>query len=141
METVEENAAILCNYEVLTLLEELRKQPKLGNRKNQLATIAYETTKYLKGTPCCSQTPESIQNFLSALAPFNLTKAEKLMLVNLRPMTPVEIQLIVEESEERMSDAQVEELLEVIAAHLPPDPNAPIKSEVEEAETMDDPDT
>ncbi|KAG8230685.1 hypothetical protein J437_LFUL010762 [Ladona fulva] len=131
METVKANAAVLCNYEVLTLLEDLRKQPKIGNRKNQLATVAYETTKYLKGTPCCNQTPESIQNFLKAVAPFGLTKAEKLMLVNLRPSTPVEIQLVIEESEERMTDAQVEQLLEVIGQHLPLDPNAPVKEEAQ----------
>nr|CAD7461816.1 unnamed protein product [Timema tahoe] len=108
------NAATLSNYEVLTLLQELRGSQKRTNNQSQLATITYETIKYLQDTPCNLQTPEMIHKFLKALKPYKLTKAEKLLLLNNPPKTPLEIQLIVEESEERLSDEQVEELLQLV---------------------------
>ncbi|KAJ9587672.1 hypothetical protein L9F63_018888 [Diploptera punctata] len=115
METVNANAAILSNYEVLSLLQELRGQQKRSNTRSQLATITYETIKYLQETPCCTQSPEIIKNFLKALEPFKLTKAEKLMLLNNPPTSALEIQLMVEESEERLTDEQVDSLLQIVA--------------------------
>ncbi|KAB7496388.1 DNA-directed RNA polymerase III subunit RPC9 [Armadillidium nasatum] len=81
----------------------------------------YEVEKYLEGTPCRYQNPEVIQNFLTILPQkgFKFTKAEKLQLVNLRPVTPVEIQLIVEDSEERITEDQIDELISLIKEHLP----------------------
>nr|CAD7393470.1 unnamed protein product [Timema cristinae] len=76
--------------------------------------VQISTIKYLQDTPCNLQTPEMIHKFLKALEPYKLTKAEKLLLLNNPPKTPLEIQLIVEESEERLSDEQVEELLQLV---------------------------
>ncbi|XP_069689139.1 DNA-directed RNA polymerase III subunit RPC9 isoform X2 [Periplaneta americana] len=114
METINANAATLSNYEVLTLLKELRGQQKRSNTRSQLATITYETIRYLQDTPCNQQSEEMIKNFLKAIEPFKLTKAEKVMLLNNPPTTPLEIQLMVEESEERLTDEQVEQLLQIM---------------------------
>ncbi|XP_071945332.1 DNA-directed RNA polymerase III subunit RPC9-like [Antedon mediterranea] len=122
MEIVDENSAMLSNYEVLTLLKELQSQgdgKRKGNKMHQnLATVSYETIKYLEKTPCNDQTPEIIKNFLLAVGPYKLTKAEKLQLLNQRPTSAVEIQLMIEESEERLSEDQIEELLQLISTHL-----------------------
>ena len=125
MEVVDECSSMLSNHEVFSLLEDI-KSGKNGQKPpnkflNQLATITYSTLKYLEGTPCKAQSAETIHNFLKALVPFNLTKSEKLQLLNQRPTSAVEIQLIIEESEERLTEEQIDELLEIIGTHLPED--------------------
>ena len=127
MEVINDRSAMLSNFEVLTLLKNIQDTQKgiKNTRKQQnLATISYETTKYLEKTPCKDQTEEIISAFMKALEPFKLTKAEKLQLLNQRPTSAVEIQLIIEESEERLSEEQVDELIDIICKSLPgEDPN------------------
>ena len=120
MEVLNERAAMVSNYEVLNLLQEKMKDDAgkkrhKKQRQENLATISYEVTKYLEKTPCKLQNEEVIRDFLVEVAPFNLTKGEKLQLLNLRPSTPVEIQLIIEESEERLkTDEELEKLLAIV---------------------------
>ncbi|KYQ60188.1 DNA-directed RNA polymerase III subunit RPC9 [Trachymyrmex zeteki] len=82
---------------------------------NQLATITYQTLKYLEYMPCNKQNPKKIQEFLRAMEAIKLSKSEKLTLLNLYPTTPLEIQLMVEESEERLSEEEVETVLQIVA--------------------------
>jgi len=117
MEVIKKNAAMLSNYEVLKVLSEYsaeQKKTKTARNDQNLSTITYETLKYLKETPASVQTPETIENTVRALAPYGLTKAEKLQIVNLRPTTAVELSLIVEESEERITEDQVEEIINIV---------------------------
>ncbi|KFM81772.1 DNA-directed RNA polymerase III subunit RPC9, partial [Stegodyphus mimosarum] len=142
MEVINERAALLCNAEVLAILENSKSDLKgskygvqSGNEKNKqlsskekglqrLNTIVYETIKYLEETPCATQTPEAIRNFLTAINAYSLTKGEKLQLLNLRPSSLVEIQLLIEESEERFTEDQMNEILAVVTETLPPAPDA-----------------
>lgn len=121
METTNPNSAMLSNFEVLALLQELKSQQKKNRtaRHSPLATIIYEATRYLQDSPCKLQTADHVRNFLIALKEFKLTKAEKLMLLNNPPTTPLEVQVMLEEGEERFTEDEVEKLLQIIQEILP----------------------
>lgn len=142
MEVIAENAGLLSNLEVYMLLKDIRagqvNKQKLHKSQHNLATITYETVKYLERSPCGQQTPENVASFMKAMKNFNLTKAEKLQLLNHRPTSAVEIQLMIEESEERLTEEQIYQLLSVIAASLPgPEPEQPPVSQEAEGERME----
>ncbi|XP_003704069.1 CGRP receptor component [Megachile rotundata] len=118
MEVLKECSAYLSNYEVLDILQNIKANKKQKMKQNQLATITYQTVRYLEETPCKGQSPEKIKNFLKAVESFKLTKCEKLTLLNLCPKTPLEIQLIVEDSEDRLTEEEVLSLLQVITNYL-----------------------
>lgn len=132
MEVKNDNSALLSNYEVMQLLSDIqmgRGQIKPNKHQKNLATITYETVKYLENTPCKNQTPEIIDNFMSDLRTFNLTKAEKLQILNQCPKSAVEIQLIVEESEERLTEEQIYQLLEIVSKYSASESNTNIVEE------------
>ncbi|GFR26051.1 transposon Ty3-I Gag-Pol polyprotein [Trichonephila clavata] len=56
-----------------------------------------------------------------------INEAEKLQLLNMRPTSLVEIQLLIEESEERFNEDQMNEILGVVAETLPPGPETDSK--------------
>jgi len=117
MEVVDENVATLSNAEVYQLLED---EKLIEHRITNVATVAYEAIKYLEKTPCKQQDRDIIQNFMQALEPYGFTKAEKLQLLNLRPTSIVEMQLIVEELDERLkTEEELEKLIELIEEKLP----------------------
>ncbi|XP_051160487.1 DNA-directed RNA polymerase III subunit RPC9 isoform X1 [Leptopilina boulardi] len=117
MEVLKECTAYLSNHEVLNILQGMKSNKK-QNSEQQLATITYQTVKYLENIPSSKQSSEKIRNFLKAVETFKLTKCEKLTLLNLCPKTALEIQLIVEDSEDRLSEEEVVSLLQVIADNL-----------------------
>jgi len=154
MEVLNPRSALLSNHEVLSLLRELDaahiaraktavriKQEEAaapGSRQTQveevsenLRTVEVEAISYLTAPylPTPTQTDASVTTLTKALAPFALTKAEKLQVVNLAPTEPVELYVIVEELEDRLGD-QMEDILNVVRASVAsaevPAPSAPV---------------
>ena len=124
MEVKNENSALLSNMEVLRLLEDVQHgrnhQLKPDKHLQNLATITYETVKYLKTTPCTYQQPHDVAMFMMAVEREKLSKAEKLQMVNMRPTTVMEFCLCVDENEDRFPDeSKIAELLSIVQEHLP----------------------
>ncbi|CAL1713587.1 unnamed protein product [Somion occarium] len=117
MEVVNQRSALLSNYEVLTLLKELesdhlartrtalrikKEEEAAGLPRNHvpqeevlenLRTIEVEAIQYLSADhqPSLKQTDASISQLTRSLSRFDLTKAEKLQIVNLAPTEAVEL--------------------------------------------------
>ncbi|KAK1219846.1 hypothetical protein PQX77_017423 [Marasmius sp. AFHP31] len=130
MEVIDTRSALLSNFEVLNLLRELenehiaRTKTALRVKKEEedpsaqsskrveavtpenLRTIQVEAIQYLSADyqPTRSQTTEGVRKLTKDLRQYDLTKAEKLQVVNLAPTTPVELYVIVEELEDRLGD-------------------------------------
>ncbi|KAI9494892.1 RNA polymerase Rpb4-domain-containing protein [Zychaea mexicana] len=134
-------AGMLSNFEVLRLLEEQQEKQKaaqdnpngIGVPEN-LRTVQFELTDYLKGTPSSTQDEQQVKDFVEAMNSYELTLAEKLQLLNLRPKSAVEIYLLIEECEERFSEDQLEEMLQTVLSVLPRDDDYEMEEGYEEEE-------
>ena len=132
MEVLDANEAVLSNYEVLNFLREERGRLRSGKKKaggtgvgGAVATVILETQTALEATPAKTQSKESVRTFMKEMSRFNLTQSEKLMILNHCPETAVEIHLFVEESEERLSEDQAEEILRLVKTILLPEEEEP----------------
>ncbi|KAH8086000.1 HRDC-like protein [Cristinia sonorae] len=154
MEVINQRAALLCNYEVLTLLRTMKADHTAKTRSalrikkeeeaaglpsarqnmapeeslDNLRTVEVEAIQYLSADyqPTVVQTETGITQLTKALGAYELTKAEKLQIVNLAPTEPVELYVIVEELEDRLGD-KMDEILTTVRDSLTapiPDPLA-----------------
>lgn len=115
MRVVDPNSAFLSDCEVLLLLKEVQENRRKLKDNKQLATIAYESIRYLEDSNAAGVTPQQVRDFLIAVKDkFRLTKAEKLQILNQRPNTLVELQLLIEENEERFSEDAMDQLLTIV---------------------------
>ena len=89
-----------------------------------------QTLNYLNDTllPTTRQSELGISNLLAQLQPFpTLTRAEKLMIVNLAPKTIVELYVIVEELEDRLSQQDIDAIISIVHTTLnDPAADAPV---------------
>jgi DNA-directed RNA polymerase subunit F len=123
---------MLTNFEVKRLLtrqvqerkQAEKKAPLPGARRALSASVrssqdveevSEQSLSYLNKVIRANQTRESISRFVDAVAPFKLTRAEELMLINTRPRSLVEIHLIVDQCDERLQPEQAQEVLELCA--------------------------
>ncbi|KAG9323264.1 hypothetical protein KVV02_000158 [Mortierella alpina] len=139
MEILKADAAMLSNYEVMTLLNDQKAQRQAnevaGTREvaENLRTVEFEVQKYLSNTPCSTQAPEQIAALKEALGKYELMKVEVLQILNLRPKSPVELLLLIEEFEERFKLEDCEDMLRIIAECTPRDDDEDMEGDDEEA--------
>ncbi|XP_037935090.1 DNA-directed RNA polymerase III subunit RPC9-like [Teleopsis dalmanni] len=117
MEIVNPCYSLYSNLEVMETLKNSKDTKKKYGLRN-LATISYETLQYLEDTPCKVQSKPSIATFLKSIEPYKLTSNECLMITNDPPTCALHVQLLVEDSEERFTEQQVNELLDIVKQHF-----------------------
>ncbi|KFD56547.1 hypothetical protein M514_02651 [Trichuris suis] len=105
----------LCNWEVYRYVKEEEEELKESGDEKQgsFATILYELRKYLEQFGSSEQTEEGLSETLEKLAKYNLTKMEALQLINNQPRAPVVVYRIIDNCEERYTEEQVNEILEL----------------------------
>ncbi|OLL26076.1 DNA-directed RNA polymerase III subunit rpc9 [Neolecta irregularis DAH-3] len=129
MKILNSREAFLSNYEVFDHLKQIEgKQSDTAHVKGvaanlssqNLRTIQFEaiSTETQGINPAATQSPRAIVGILAELRHIQLTKAEKLMIINTRPTSAPEIHAIIEEIDARFNDESVEWLLDVIKWHL-----------------------
>jgi len=100
----------------------LADQPAEGviQASENLRTVEFEAIQHLSAPFHASlrQNEASIARLVKDLAPYGLTKAEKLQIVNLAPTDLVELYVIVEELEDRLSDEKTQEILTLVRRSL-----------------------
>jgi hypothetical protein len=99
-----------------------------------LVTDYLQLIQYLQSHPNpLSQKPSTynsncISQLLERLSPYELSKGEVVMILNLRPASVAALNTVIEEMGERFNDEQQEEMvtiiLEVLGQFEPSDPNA-----------------
>ncbi|KAI9811770.1 MAG: hypothetical protein M1827_005315 [Pycnora praestabilis] len=138
MKILETQSATLTNYEVLTHLQSMRERyskPSINSSKfngahastksDNLETVIKELIEYLQPPPSPlhstqdpsqspTYTPATIPDLLTALKPYDLTKAELLMILNLRPDGVGVLDCVVEEMEIRLDEGKQEEILRIV---------------------------
>ncbi|CAM6013256.1 unnamed protein product [Sphagnum balticum] len=128
---LEANAGLLSNCEALQLLQSRGADKGFG-----VTAAECKVYDYLVKTPAGSQTREGLQEFFKGAEEYKLTKAEYLQASNLRPSTAVEVHLIVEDCDERLSSALVDKFLGMIDETLPPPPELLEDAEAQKEEAV-----
>ncbi|KAJ2745857.1 hypothetical protein GGI20_001803 [Coemansia sp. BCRC 34301] len=125
MEVLNRQEALVSNYEVLMVLrEEDQRHKKIKpvsyvKYPENVNTLKFEALQYLEGTACATQSAEQIDSLKKGLSDCDLTKAEILQIINLRPTKAVELHLIIEECEERFVMEDLEYIIDEIKSALP----------------------
>ena len=141
MEIINARAATLTNYEVLRSLKEQKDSIKPAKGKKEkgskqqmnksLLTVTLETLSWLEDSPAGVQEEHHVKEFAQQLSEMcqeskddcgrslQLSKQEVIHLINHRPGSAVEIQLLLENSEERFTEEQVEKLIQIVEECLP----------------------
>ncbi|GJN91238.1 hypothetical protein Rhopal_004256-T1 [Rhodotorula paludigena] len=91
-----------------------------------LHTVTFEASRprlalqYLEHAvhPTRRQTTESVTRLLDDLDDLDLTKAERLQIVNLAPATAVELHICIEDITDRFDESEQERILALVKSHL-----------------------
>ncbi|XP_071724483.1 uncharacterized protein [Rutidosis leptorrhynchoides] len=114
MKILEANAGALTNFEVLEFLRARGASKDSTRIVAPIAPSEYQVYDYLDASPATSQTKEKIEEFMERCKTFNLAKAEVLNIINTRPSAVVDIDPIIEQCQDRFSEKQVDELVDLV---------------------------
>ncbi|KAI1438954.1 HRDC-like protein [Xylaria sp. CBS 124048] len=126
MRILEAQNAVLTNAEVYTFLTEQAKQYQAQKRRGpaNLETLRGEMIQYFETFPGpLSQKPlpfdvSSIPVLLKRLQPYNITRGECIMLVNIRPASNASLNAVLEDMTERFTEQQQEEIISIVVEIL-----------------------
>ncbi|KAI0406394.1 HRDC-like protein [Xylaria palmicola] len=147
MRILEAQNAVLTNVEVYKFLSDQAKQYQSEKRRgpSNLESLRGEILRYFETHPGpLSQKPlpydvASIPVLLERLRPYNITKGECIMIVNLRPANSPALNAALEEMEGRFSEQQQEEIIGIVADVLGQFPPPPEEGDDDDAmETTED---
>lgn len=126
MKVLEAQSAVLTNVEVYQFLkkqaEEYQEQKRRG--PGNLETLRRELLQYFETHPGplsqkpCTYDDNSISSLLQRLRPYDITKGEMIMILNLRPTNPVALNTVIEDMEDRFDQAAQEDIAAGIAEVL-----------------------
>jgi len=122
MKVLEAQSAVLSNFEVHQHVLQQRERYKKSRHRGppNYETVVKELSSWLEASPSpMSQKPspytlQSIPMLLERLRPYDLSKGEVVMILNLRPANVVALNVIVEDMADRFDEAQQEELVTII---------------------------
>jgi hypothetical protein len=143
-----ESPVLVSNLEVLELLQKRSTDRESQHRSMRHRNwIEQEVIEYLQAAPCVRMDSNRLQELQSILQSskrvagstfkttgFALTEAESLQIVNSMPTEPVEIHLLVEELQSRMTEKQQEELLTLIKSYIKEDDSEQAVEEIDDME-------
>ncbi|EXU99507.1 RNA polymerase Rpb4 [Metarhizium robertsii] len=123
MKILESQSAVLSNYEVYQHLTDQRDRYKQKKHRGppNLETVVREMLQYLRTAPSplsqkpLTYTPEAIAQIIEKLSPYELSKGEMVMILNLRPASIAALNTVIEDMTERYSDEQQEEMVGIVA--------------------------
>ncbi|KAI6092896.1 RNA polymerase II [Hypoxylon rubiginosum] len=126
MKILEAQSAVLTNVEVYTFLNDQEKQYQKQDRKGpaNLETLRKEVLEYFAEPPGpLSQKPQpfdaaAIPVLFKKLRGYQISKGEFIMLFNVRPANVAVLNTVIEDMEERFSEENQEEILNIIAETL-----------------------
>lgn len=127
MPVTRDEQLLLSNYEVLQLVLQANtdlksarsNKSRQNNHQSHLATILYESVKFLEESPCNLIKDDSVvRSIMEGLKQYELTKSEKLEILNHLPSSLVELQLLIEDNEERLTEEQLSSILELVSSHV-----------------------
>ncbi|KAK8814782.1 hypothetical protein WA556_006821, partial [Blastocystis sp. ATCC 50177/Nand II] len=120
---ISKDISLITNAEVLHCLQESGEE-KHKSRCDEYNWVRRTVTRYLEMTPAGHLTQEKMETFLGRLQEFEqrnnikFTPNEKMQMMNIVPVQPVDVHIIVEECPERMTDDQVDELISIVTSTL-----------------------
>eukprot|EP01114_Cavostelium_apophysatum_P001271 TRINITY_DN11077_c0_g1_i1.p1 TRINITY_DN11077_c0_g1~~TRINITY_DN11077_c0_g1_i1.p1 ORF type:complete len:169 (-),score=24.87 TRINITY_DN11077_c0_g1_i1:10-516(-) len=147
MRIVDTNNTLITNYEVYNIMLESRdkqQEPSKSddqNTKQRHKEVTDWENKFRKYLHAFERGGDIQQHIAlrDYLRNWNFTPAEILQVSNLKPTHMVELHMILEEAEERLDDAQLAEVLQTIATHVPPPQPSSEKEKSFDQETADKP--